>query len=79
MRHRTGFISGSLSSGRQGTAILTEAKGGEILSVLGPLNRFELPGGDAILSWSGWNWCCAATSSGTAPEKENLVHDGVCF
>jgi dihydroorotate dehydrogenase electron transfer subunit len=33
----------------QGTAILTEAKGGEILSVLGPLGTgFELPGGDAI-------------------------------
>jgi len=33
----------------QGTAILTEAKSGEILSVLGPLGTgFELPGGDAI-------------------------------
>lgn len=32
-----------------GTAILTEAKGGEILSVLGPLGKgFELPTGDAI-------------------------------
>jgi dihydroorotate dehydrogenase electron transfer subunit len=33
----------------QGTAILTEAKGGEILSVLGPLGKgFELPASDAV-------------------------------